>query len=492
MNTNLIFRKNNFRLFLLLALTGLLLRGLYLFEFSHFAYFDLAIGADVGEYDSRAEEILKGILFPFSPEIHAPLYSFFLAALKKMGANIVAVRIIQTLLNYISWIALFFLLEKKEVPEKIRFVFLGCAMVLAPLIFHQAEIISEALLLPLATLLFFLFHLSESEEKKQKIFTSLGAGLCGALLLLTHGMMAGFLLLETVYLGYSDARLGMAASCGYLFAGCSEEALRRGLPYLTYLAVAEVALRGGEVHRLFNGEWAVNMARRHGKVPILRVFLEGCSECYRGGDSFADLLIELAREGGYAGLALSVPEGDVEAQVYEEFILNLRKRMIGSGLILFCEAVCDRDHSYADLADGCVLSCAPPADDRARRERRAFEDFAEEAESSKTFVDITSFAVAGGEYLDYMAAVRTAAKVGAEIRHNAGRGVCEYRYRGRGGEEVAVEFESLENIKAKLDLVGELGYMGISFDVGRTPIAHLMAYSALFSGIGYTSIFGQI
>ncbi len=297
---------------------------------------------------------------------------------------------------------------------------------------------------------------------------------------------------QTLSLGYGDARLGMAASCGYVFSGCSKEAILRGLPYLTYLAVAEVAIRGGEVARLFDGSGAIKLAREYGKVPILRVFLEGCGECYRGGDGFADILIGLAREGGYSGLALSVPEGDVEAKVYEEFLLNLRKRMIGSGLILFCEAVCDRDHSYADLADGCVLSCAPPADDRARRERRAFEEFAEEAESSKTFMDITSFAVAGGEYLDYMAAVKTAAKVGAEIRHNAGRGVCEYRYRGRGGEEIAVEFESLENIKAKLDLVSELGYMGISFDVGRTPIAHLMAYSALFSGIGYTSIFGQI
>ena len=297
---------------------------------------------------------------------------------------------------------------------------------------------------------------------------------------------------QMLALGYGDARLGMAASCGYVFSGCSEEAIMRALPYLTYLTVAAIAVRGDKVERLFDGERVVKIAKEHGKVPILRVFLDGCGERYRDGDGFAEELIGLTREGGYAGLALSVPEGDVEAQVYEEFLLNLRKRMIGSGLILFCEAVCGRDYGYAELADGCVLSCAPPADDRAKNERRAFESYAEEAESSKTFMDITSFAVVGGEYLDYATAVRTAAKVGAEIRHNAGRGLCEYRYRGRGGEEIAVEFESLENIKAKLDLVGELGYMGISFDVGRTPIAHLMAYSALFSGIGYTSIFGQI
>lgn len=297
---------------------------------------------------------------------------------------------------------------------------------------------------------------------------------------------------QTLSLGYGDARLGMAASCGYVFSGCSEEAIMRALPYLTYLTVAAIAVRGDKVERLLDGERVVKIAKEHGKVPILRVFLDGCGERYRDGDGFVEKLIRLAREGGYAGLALSVPEGDVKAQIYEEFLLNLRKQMIGSGLILFCEAVCERDYGYAELADGCVLSCAPPADNRAMRERCAFEKFAEEAESSKTFMDITSFAVAGGEYLDYATAVRTAAKVGAEIGYDRGRGVCSYSYRGGGGEEITVEFESLENIKAKLEVLGELGYMGISFDVGRTPIAHLMAYSALFSGIGYTSIFGQI
>ena len=59
------------------------MRGLYLFQYSHFANFDLAIGADIGEYAARASEIMKGKFFPDSPEIHAPLYSFFLAGIQK-------------------------------------------------------------------------------------------------------------------------------------------------------------------------------------------------------------------------------------------------------------------------------------------------------------------------------------------------------------------------------------------------------------------------
>jgi len=297
---------------------------------------------------------------------------------------------------------------------------------------------------------------------------------------------------QVLSLGYGDARLGMAASCGYVFAGCSEEALRRAIPYLTYLAVAEVAVRGGTVERLFDGAWALRLAKKQGKVPILRVFLDGCGERYGDSEGFASELTALARDGGYSGLMLSVPEREVEREVYEKFILELRRCMIGSGLILFCEAICEREWGYADLADGCVLSCDAPEGDRRGYERRVFERYAAEAESSKTFMDITSFAVIDGEYADYSEAVSRAAKVGAEISYDPVRGVCSYSYHGRGGEVVSVEFESLENIKAKLELLGELGYMGIGFDVGRTPIAHLAAYSALFSGISYTSIFGQI
>ena len=200
MSTSLISRKSEFRLFLFLALTGLILRGLYLFEYAHFANFDLAIGADVGEYHARAQEILRGIFFPASPDIHAPLYSFFIAGLQKLGFSIPGIRIFQTLLNYFSWIALFFLLLKKEFPEKCAFIFLGLSMVLAPLIFHPAELISESLLLPLLTIAFFCIDSAEKPSAQHKAVYASSAGIFSALALLTHGMLSGFLVLESLYL----------------------------------------------------------------------------------------------------------------------------------------------------------------------------------------------------------------------------------------------------------------------------------------------------
>ena len=176
------------------------MRGLYLFQYSHFANFDLAIGADIGEYAARASEIMKGKFFPDSPEIHAPLYSFFLAGIQKIGFSVAGIRILQTLLNFFAWIALFFLLLKRNVPEKICFFFLGMAMCLAPLIFHPAELISESLLLPLFTGVFFFLDKTETAESKNSSLAALPAGIFSALALLTHGMLSGFILLETAFL----------------------------------------------------------------------------------------------------------------------------------------------------------------------------------------------------------------------------------------------------------------------------------------------------
>ena len=176
------------------------MRGLYLFQYSHFVNFDLAVGADIGEYAARAAEIMKGKFFPDTPEIHAPFYSFFLAGLQKIGFNVVGIRIFQTLLNYFSWIALFIILLKKNVPEKIALIFLGLAMCLAPLIFHPAELISETLLLPLFTAVFFFLDTAEESKSPSSSLAALPAGIFSAFALLTHGMVSGFIVLETVYL----------------------------------------------------------------------------------------------------------------------------------------------------------------------------------------------------------------------------------------------------------------------------------------------------
>ena len=110
---------------LILIFLGLLIRAIYLLEYSQFLNFDLALGADVTEYDRRAREILSGSFFSSTPEIHAPLYSFFLSFIYLISnCSIVFARVIQILLNFIAFILLSKLLEKYDFPFNFRMIFL--------------------------------------------------------------------------------------------------------------------------------------------------------------------------------------------------------------------------------------------------------------------------------------------------------------------------------------------------------------------------------
>ncbi|MBQ7694435.1 MAG: tetratricopeptide repeat protein [Lentisphaeria bacterium] len=181
------------RLFFGILFAGALLRIFYLFEYATYDNFDLAIGADIGEYASRAKEIMAGRFFPAEPEIHAPFYSFFLAFLQTCGAGVPAIRIIQTLLNFGACVWLFFIMGSAGVSDKVRFCFLAGILVLAPFIFHPAELISESLLLPLFAAVFHFLTAGEKREDYASWPWLLGAGIFSGLAFLTHGLAGAFL-----------------------------------------------------------------------------------------------------------------------------------------------------------------------------------------------------------------------------------------------------------------------------------------------------------
>jgi hypothetical protein len=39
-----------------------------------------------------------------------------------------------------------------------------------------------------------------------------------------------------------------------------------------------------------------------------------------------------------------------------------------------------------------------------------------------------------------------------------------------------------------MDLMSELGYMGISFDIARCPLSYLLMYDSLFKSVGYANV----
>ena len=122
---NLIFRRVDVWLPPVLLICGILLRAEYLREYALLLNFDVPAGPDVMEYDLRAQEILKGRLFPQVPDIHAPLYPLFLALMYHIfSCRLLPVRLFQLLLNSGAWFALTKLLERKGVDFKTRMIFL--------------------------------------------------------------------------------------------------------------------------------------------------------------------------------------------------------------------------------------------------------------------------------------------------------------------------------------------------------------------------------
>lgn len=193
-----LWRKSD-KFFLTVVAAGVLLRVIYIIEYSHFVNFDIASGADVREYFDRASEIIGGSFFPEKPDIHGIFYPLFLAPLLALTQSVAFVRCFQLILDLASFCGLYFLLGKYSVPLKVRRIFLLFAMLYTVRLFHTAELISESLLIPLITLVLTMFHLMRTRKTKELLYSSF-AGVFTAFTILTHGAMLLLALLFAVML----------------------------------------------------------------------------------------------------------------------------------------------------------------------------------------------------------------------------------------------------------------------------------------------------
>ena len=208
-----LFRERETRYAALLALAGVLLRVWYLYDFSGAPNYAVAAGADVEEYFQRAKELLSGVCFPAEPDIHAPVYSWFLAlALKLFNGSIPAVRILQCALNCGAWFAFYLLLRREGAAVKLRLGFLALAMVMPLPVFYQCELVSESLLAVEAAAVFWLLHASE-----RRSLAAFGAGAALGVMNLTHPMTLLFSLCEVGFAAYKKAyRTAALAALGVL------------------------------------------------------------------------------------------------------------------------------------------------------------------------------------------------------------------------------------------------------------------------------------
>ncbi len=214
-----------------LAVLGLGLRFLYLTEFGASPLCRHPCGPDVQEYVAWAREILAGRLLWPEVRIHSPLYPYFLSVLYAAGGvSHLAARMVQSILVLAAGVPLLLAMRLAGTADapplgQRRTLLLAGTLWAAypPLIYYGAELVSEALLVPLLCLVLWLLHRAESRPERDGMPEAVGAGLASALAVLCHPLALFLLIGEGLWLSLT----GRPETLG----GC-RSARRRAIAYL--------------------------------------------------------------------------------------------------------------------------------------------------------------------------------------------------------------------------------------------------------------------
>ncbi len=289
---------------------------------------------------------------------------------------------------------------------------------------------------------------------------------------------------------------GCAAANGYVYSSTSEKKIRFALPYITYLTVCAYRINGGKLERVFDPKRAVRLTKESGKIPLLRIYDGTDGVHYSDKDArkrLIEKMVAVAISGGFAGITLCAYEGARQVpDDFLEFLVEARRMMIGSDLVLFVETDETLPTEICELADGGVfmqgLYDQAGQEIGTCRERKTLEKFQNDTETSKVFIDISADAYVNGNPASYLDALALAKKYGEKIETDENTLISKFTYNDKGVKREAL-FSSLKKTKATLDLVSELGFMGISFDVEKVPTEHLMMFSTMFAPAHYHSPF---
>ncbi len=287
-------------------------------------------------------------------------------------------------------------------------------------------------------------------------------------------------------LKYEPRPYGSAAANGYYYRGCGTQKLKEVIPYLTYLTFAAAILDESGIQSIFDVSEGKGLIKDTGIIPLLKVF-DGRGKRDFGrerADALAEKLVTAAKEGGYMGITLDFCDFTLNEDEVAEFLVCLRRRMIGADLILITETDENTPLAIGDYSDGCTLS--QPWNEVSFTDgfKKRTAEYASESESGKTFIDLPLFANEGERIIPTDDAMATARRCGAELIYDEKSKLLFYDHKRRGRTVIP----SLEYIKAILDAINEYGFMGISFDVGRVPLPYLMAYNSLFKTVKSTSV----
>lgn len=287
-----------------------------------------------------------------------------------------------------------------------------------------------------------------------------------------------------------ESKIGVGSVLGYARKGVRRDKLAKSLPYLTYLTISAGIIRGDTVISTFSASDVKASAEDAGKITLF-----GIKDESRGvflsskerAESVIKSALRLAREGGFMGISISAEEAAAERpEEYCEFLLEIRKRLIGCDMILFCEVFGSSAAAPTEICDGGVLN---PGLLPIRDTITLMKNFSERAESSKVFLKAVSQdeKLDGGISADEIK--QLCYRSGNELTTDEDSLISCFdytRYKIGKGEKIPLSFPSLRYIKSAYESLCELGFMGICCDIDSVPLANLTMFNSMFARADYS------
>lgn len=299
----------------------------------------------------------------------------------------------------------------------------------------------------------------------------------------TEGFVPG----KTVNLKYDSKIYGTAPTNGYLFQGFDKDRLKRALPYLTYVTIASAVSDDNSIHQTFDDSGILSLIKSESKIPLLRIYDKCRCRDFKNKNSrqvYVDNIVKFAVLRGYSGVVIS---GREKTEGFCDFLCELRRAMIGCDLILITEIDENTDTDVSELSDGSIFFYPKYAFEKQESflmgERECYANHACLSIGAKTFIDISALAKCSSGFITIEEAISSARKHKKAIEKDKETLICSFEDKNLG----RCSFLSLEGVNETYKIIDELGFMGASFDISRTPITHLLMYNALFKSATHTT-----
>ena len=271
---------------------------------------------------------------------------------------------------------------------------------------------------------------------------------------------------------------------GYYYRDTPRDRFDLALAVADIITVSAYTVKDGILQRFFNDTTTLEAISSAGKRGVMRVYApERIEILTRKKERLADDVIASAKRGGYSGICFSCWNA-LLCDDGRSFLSYLRKRSNEESLSFTIEcdgAVSELSgiaDSYVLQYEKCALDVIP---DFEEGEKKFYESYAEACEPTRTFIDIPSLGYIGNEGAGIDEIDKAAYRYGKEILYDEKKKICYFDLIEKGRDKKRAVMESLENIKAKLGLLSRLGFMGMSFDIMRMPVAYLMMATSTFA-----------